>query len=155
MKTLIIYYSRTGVTKKVAEILKQKLNCDIEEIISVKDRKGPIGYMLSGREAMKGMLAKIKPITKNPAEYDLIIVGTPVWAFTLSSPIRTFLTEQKDKLKKVAFLVTMGGSGQEKTFKHMAEIIGQQPIATLDLKTVDVVKGDIEEKINEFIKKLQ
>lgn len=155
MKILIVYYSRTGVTKKVAEILQQKLNCDSEEIISVKDRKGPIGYMISGREAMQGTLAEIKPIISNPADYELVIVGTPVWAFTMSSPTRTFLTEQKDKLKKVAFLVTMGGSGQEKTYKKMAEIIGQQPIATLDLKTEEVVKGKAEERINEFVRKLQ
>jgi flavodoxin len=155
MKTLIVYYSRTGVTKKVAETLKQKLNCDIEEIVDTKDRKGPIGYMLSGREAMKGTLAKIKPITKNPGDYELVIIGTPVWAFTMSSPIRTFLTEQKDKLKKVAFFVTMGGSGYEKTFKKMAEIIGQQPIATLDFKTADVMQDKTEEKINEFVSLLK
>ena len=108
MKILIVYYSRTGVTKKVAEILQQKLNCDSEEIISVKDRKGPIGYMISGREAMQGTLAEIKPIISNPADYELVIIGTPVWAFTMSSPTRTFLTEQKDKLKKVAFLSNHG-----------------------------------------------
>ena len=47
----------------------------------------------------------------------------------------------------------MGGSGQEKTYKKMAEIIGQQPIATLDLKTEEVVKDKAEERINEFVKK--
>jgi flavodoxin len=159
MKTLIVYYSRTGVTKKVAEILKARLanlthNCDLEEITDTKNRQGPIGYMLSGREAMKKITPVIKPLTKNVADYDLVIVGTPVWAFTMSSPIRTFLTEQKDKFKKVAFFVTMGGSGQEKTFQNMAEIINQQPLATLDLKTVEVMKENIDEKINEYVAKL-
>ena len=40
MKILIAYYSRTGVTRKIAEKLKEKLGCDIEEIESVKDRSG-------------------------------------------------------------------------------------------------------------------
>jgi hypothetical protein len=48
----------------------------------------------------------------------------------------------------------MGGSGQEKTLKNMAEIINQQPIATLDLKTADVMQDKMEEKINEFVAKL-
>jgi flavodoxin len=154
MKTLIVYYSRTGVTKKVAEILQQKLNCDHEEITDTKNRQGPIGYMLSGREAMKKITPSIQPLAKNVTDYDLVIIGTPVWAFTMSSPIRTFLTEQKDKIKKAAFFVTEGGSGHEKTFKFMSEIINQQPLATLDLKTVEVMKGNIEEKINEFVAKL-
>jgi len=143
------------MTKKVAEILKQKLNCDIEEITSIKDRKGLIGYLSSGLEAMKKVQAEIKSLTKNPADYDLVIIGTPVWALNISSPIRTFITEQKDKFKKVAFLATMGGSGHQRTFKYMSETIGQQPIATLDFKTVDVVKNKMEEKIDKFIEKLK
>ena len=155
MKTLIVYYSRTGVTKKVAEILRQKLNCDVEEIIDNKNRKGPVGYMLSGREAMKKITPPIEPLTKNIADYDLVIVGTPVWAFTMSSPIRTFLTEQKDKIKKTAFFVTESGSGHEKTFQYMAEIIDQQPIATLNFITTDVIKGNPEEKICQFVSRMQ
>ena len=155
MKILIVYYSRTGVTKKVVEILKQKLNCYVEEIISVKDRKGLIGYLLSGREAMKGILAEIKPLAKNLADYDLVIIGTPVWGFNMSSPIRTFIVEQKEKLKKVAFLATMGGSGHERTFKNMVEIIGRQPIATLEFKTLEVKQNKMEEKINNFVDKLK
>lgn len=160
MKTLIVYYSRTGVTKKVAEILKARFanlayDCDIEEIIDTKDRKGPIGYMLSGREAMKGITPEIKPLTKNPADYELVIIGTPVWAFTMSSPIRTFLTEQKDKLIKVAFFLTMGGSGNEKTFKNMTDLAGKQPVATLDLKTADVMQNKIEERLNQFVESIK
>jgi flavodoxin len=160
MKTLIVYYSRTGVTKKVAEILKARFvnlahDCDLEEITDTKNRQGPIGYMLSGREAMKKITPVIKPLTKNVADYDLVIVGTPVWAFNMSSPIRTFLTEQKDKIKKAAFFVTMGGSGHDKTFKFMSEIINREPLATLDFKTVEVMKENIDEKINQFISKMQ
>lgn len=155
MKTLIVYYSRTGVTKKVAELLKQKLNCDIEEIIDTKNRQGPIGYITGGRDAMKEILTEIKPTEKNPADYDLVIIGTPVWASNMAPAIRTYITAQKDKLKKVAFLVTYGGSGLEKTFKRMGDSAGTQPIATLDFKTVEVAKNQTEEKINQFVARLQ
>jgi len=155
MKTLIIYYSRTGVTKKVAEILKQKLNCDIEEIIDTKDRKGPMGYMMGGRDAMKEYPTEIKPTTKNPADYELVIIGTPVWASNMAPAIRTYITDQKDKIKKVALLATYGGSGYEKTFKRMSDLVGAQSVATLGLKTIEVSQNKTEEKINQFIAKLQ
>ncbi|MCX6795968.1 MAG: NAD(P)H-dependent oxidoreductase [Candidatus Falkowbacteria bacterium] len=159
MKTLIVYYSRTGTTKKVAEALKARFAnltiCDIEEIISIKNRQGLIGYLLSGYEAMREVPAQIKPLTKNPADYDLIIIGTPVWGYNISSPIRAFLNKNKDQLKKVAFFATCGGSGQERTFQRMADVSGLQPIAMLYFKTADVVQGKMEEKINEFTSKLQ
>ena len=154
MKTLIVYYSRTGVTKKVAEILKQKLNCDIEEIIDTKDRKGPIGYMMGGRDAIKEYLTEIKPIAKNPADYELVIIGTPVWASNMAPAVRAYITEQKDKIKKVALLATYGGSGFEKTFKRLEDLVGVQSVATLGLKTTEVSQNKTEEKINEFISKL-
>jgi len=160
MKTLIVYYSRTGVTKKVAEILKARLadlayDCDIEEIVDTKDRKGPMGYMMGGRDALREYLTEIKPTTKNAVNYELVIIGTPVWASNMAPAIRTYISAQKDKIKKVALLATYGGSGYEKTFKRLGDLVGVQPLATLDLKTADVMQDKIEEKMNEFVKKLQ
>jgi len=103
---------------------------------------------------MKEILTEIKPIEKNPVDYDLVIIGTPDWASNMTPAVRTYITNQKDKLKKVAFLVTYGGSGLEKTFKRMGDLVGTQPTATLGLKTVEVTKDQAEEKINQFITQL-
>jgi flavodoxin len=48
MKALVVFYSRTGATKQVAEALAESLNCDSEELIDTKKRGGPLGF-LSGR----------------------------------------------------------------------------------------------------------
>ncbi|KKQ30010.1 MAG: Flavodoxin, FldA [Candidatus Shapirobacteria bacterium GW2011_GWF2_37_20] len=79
MKTLVVFYSRTGNTRRMGELIAQKLHADIDEIIDQKSRSGIIGWILSGRDAMKEYLTKIT-FTKNPADYDLVIVGTPIWA---------------------------------------------------------------------------
>ena len=50
MRSLVVYYSRTGVTKKVAEAISQMLGADIEEIIDRRDRRGPKGFFTGGRE---------------------------------------------------------------------------------------------------------
>ena len=52
-KILIAYYSRSGTTKTVAEFLQEKLSCDLEEIISTKERSGVVGFFICGREATK------------------------------------------------------------------------------------------------------
>ena len=47
MRSLVVYYSRTGVTKKVAEAISRKLGSDVEEIIDQRDRSGPKGYSIN------------------------------------------------------------------------------------------------------------
>ena len=155
MKTLVVFYSRTGTTKKVGEALAIKLGADIEEIKDIVNRSGAKGYLLSGRDAMRRKLTTLEPQNKNTAEYDLVVIGTPVWAWNMSAPIRTYITERKDDFKKVAFFCTMGGSGNEGTFSEMAEVIGKQPLGKLALKTVQVVKNEFVEKLENFTNTLK
>jgi flavodoxin len=54
-KILAVYCSRTGTTRKIANEISSKLDCDVEEIIDLKTRAGPIGYMAAGRDFEKGI----------------------------------------------------------------------------------------------------
>ncbi|MFH0936417.1 MAG: flavodoxin [Candidatus Woesearchaeota archaeon] len=150
MKTLLVFYSRTGTTKKLAEEISKNLKCDLEEIFDTKNRLGIIGYLKSGHDAMLKKFTKIEKTKKNPAKYDLVIIGTPIWVYNLCTPIRTYLYENRDNLKKVAFFCTMGGSGAEKTFSDIENICNKKPIATLQLKTKKVISNNFE-KLKEFI----
>lgn len=155
MKTLIVYYSRTGNTKKIALEIGQKLNTEIEEIEDTAVRSGMKGYLLAGRDAMQKNLTILKPTTKNPADFDLTIIGTPIWGWNMSVPMRTYITNKKDSFKNVAFFCTMGRSGDDKAFAEMEEIIGKKPVATLSLLTKDVVKNNFAEKLEKFISEVK
>lgn len=156
-KILIVYYSRTGTTRKLVEVMKEELRGDVEEIIDTKNRKGLVGYIQAGRDAMKKYLTKIEKPSKNPADYDLVIIGTPIWSWNVSTPVRTYLSELKGSFKQVAFFCTMGGSGAEGAFSSMKELIGVDPIATLSLTNIEILKNkDLKslEKLNKFIANL-
>ena len=150
MRALVVYYSRTGYTKKVAEELAKAMQCDAEEIIDTVNRKGPIGFMNSGRQAGNKSLTKLQPIAKDPSQYDLVIVGTPVWARHVSTPVRTYLAENKDRLKNVAWFCTEGSTGSEATFADMEEVAGKKPKATLTIVTADMKSGSYAEKAKQF-----
>lgn len=153
MKALIVYYSRTGKTKAAAELIAKKLNADIEEIIDLKKRSGIFGYIFGGRDAMKKYLTKIKKPVKNPLKYDLVVIGTPLWASIMAPAVRTYL--KKFKIKKAAFFYTAGGSGSDKAFKDMKETIGKAKIVgELSLSGKDIKTG-YAQKINDFIKILK
>jgi len=155
MKTLVVYYSRTKITEKVAQTISENINCDIEEIIDLKNRSGAIGYLKAGKDAMKKVETDISISDKDPSRYDCVIIGTPVWAFTMAPAIRTYINQNKDRFKKVAFFCTEGGSGHEKTFKDMEELTKKKPITTLFLLTKEVSKEQHINKTQEFVEKIK
>lgn len=94
-KKLIVYYSYTGHTKMIAEEIKRKLSCDILEL------KPQIPYSSDYQTVVEeeqnnssnDKERSIVEITKDLNEYDEIIIGSPVWWYTITPVIRTFLKE--------------------------------------------------------------
>ncbi len=148
MKKLVIFYSKSGTTKKVGEEIADALKADTEEIIDLRNRSGPIGYLTAGRDAMKNIKTEIKELKNNPTKYDIIIIGTPIWGWTVTPAIRTLLSLYKTK--KVAFFCTMGGSGHEKAFAEM-EKLSSKPVATMHIKTAEMKDGSYKDKVKEFV----
>lgn len=154
MKSLVVYYSRTGLTRKVAEKLVAALGADKEEIIDKTNRSGVIGYLRSGKEAVKKTLADIELAKIDPSGYDLVVIGTPVWAANMASPVRTYLTNQKDKLKRVAFFATQGGTASYETHDNMAELVGLKSVGSLVVVSRDVANNKYQEKLDKFVKEI-
>jgi flavodoxin len=154
MKALVVYYSRTGTTKKVAEKIAKELSADIEEIVDLKRRNGPIGFLSGGKDAATKKLTEIKTLEKDPEEYDLVVIGSPVWAGTMAPAIRTYISVKK--LKKTAFFATRGGADARRIFADMLEIaVDTELIGRLDLSTKEVKVMSIDEKIGNFVKEIR
>ena len=151
MSNLLIFYSRSGNTKKVAQVISENLTCDVEEIKDTKKRLGFIGYLRSAKDALMKKLTTLEKITKNPEQYDLIIIGTPIWVSNMSAPIRTYITENMDKFKNIACFCTQGGKGGEKSFQKMGKLCAKEPVATLVIKAKEVKKESFTEKVLEFV----
>ena len=153
-KVLVVFYSRSGKTKKVAESVSAELKCGMEEINDTINRKGIFGYIKAGREASRSKSTVIKQIKNNPAQYDLVIIGTPIWASNMSSAIRTYIDQNKNKFKSVAFFTTMMGGGDKKAFSKMEELCGKKPVNIMSLKSGDISKGTYLEKVKAFVSTL-
>ena len=79
---LCVYYSRTGRTEALMQEIAQELGCELVKLEDGVSRTGFIGWLRSGMQAMARKIPPVqKPETKLPlSEYDLVIIGTPVWA---------------------------------------------------------------------------
>jgi flavodoxin len=149
MKQLVVYYSRTGTTRKVAEAIAEALRCDIEEIRDLKDRSGVLGWLSSGMDATLRRLTKIEKPEKPTELYDVTIIGTPVWSGTLSTPIRTYILEYRSRFKQVAFFYTQSSS-ESNVFKEMEVLCGKKPVATLKLRRRQVEIGKYMDEVKQF-----
>lgn len=149
-KTLVIYYSRSGKTRKVAESIAEKLNADLKEIIDNKKRSGFFGFIFSGRDAVNEKLADIKDINVNIKNYDRIIIGTPVWASRISTPILTFIKEQKNDIKNYSLFYTQGGPGDNKIEAQLDKCLNRKPEAIVGVIGKDFKENTYEEKLKKL-----
>ena len=155
-RTLVVYYSKTGNTRKVAQDIAQKLEADLEEITDMKSRKGVLGFIMGGRDAMTKKGTRISVTSKDPAEYDLVILGSPIWANNIAPALRTYLNKKGEKIATRAFFVTAGGGPSSKVLQNISEISTKEPLAILGLPQKELAQQEIyEQKMNTFIEKIK
>jgi menaquinone-dependent protoporphyrinogen IX oxidase len=106
MRILVVYATRTGTGRTIAERIGKALNADVEQIDDKVNRKGLFGFIRSGFQASTKRCSPIGPLSHDPARYDMTILISPVWAGSLSSPVRTFLRDNGAKLKDAVLVVS-------------------------------------------------
>jgi len=154
-KNLVMFFSRTGTTRRIATTLATTLGASVEEIVESRSRDGILGYWRSIIEARRKRLPGILPAKNDPSSFDLVVIGTPVWAWSVSSPVRAFLTANKDRLPAVAFFCTLGGAGGETAFAQMQDIVGKPPRATCAITAAEIASGGEGAKLANFAGALQ
>ncbi len=149
MKTLVVYYSRTGNTKYVAEKIAENLGAETCEVIDKKSRKGRFTFLTGGYESLRKKLTEIE-VSKNVENYDFIIIGSPVWANGITPAIRTFIHQNNLSNKQIACFVTLIGNDPEKALESMKEAIFPNiSSAELGIKVDLKNPEDVEKQISD------
>jgi flavodoxin len=152
MKTLVVYYTRTGNTKFVAETVAAELAADTEEIIDKKKRQGMLGWLSAGRDAMGQKETEIAQTKRTLTDYDLVIIGQPVWAGNPTPAIRTYLNKNDLSRKKVALFFSDAGVRRaiEKTKALMpsSTFIDELVLSAKELRNREETKKKIAEWCN-------
>ena len=127
MKRLYIYYSLTGNGELIANTLRYE-NFDIRRIEPRRKlpKFFPLRILVGGYKATKNIKDELLPYNKDISIYDEILIGTPIWADRLSSPINQLLTELDFTNKKVSFLF-YSGSGEAKEATNQVNQLFDNP----------------------------
>ncbi len=137
----------------VAERIAQTLDADLVDLQERADRRGVWGFVKGGFDALRQKTTELIPVEKDLSRYDLLIVGSPVWAGTLCPAVRTFL--QGVSVPRTAFFCTHGGGGASKSYADTERLIGKPLVATVALRDKAVKGGEMSPAIDVFLGALQ
>ena len=128
MGKLVVFYSLEGNTEYIADKICEKIGCDKLKLIPKKayKDKGFAKFLWGGKSAVMAEAPELEPYDIDLDKIDEVIIGFPVWASTITPPIRTFVNENKDKLtgKRICVFACQSGNGAPKAMDKLRELLG-------------------------------
>ncbi len=159
MRACIIYFSLTGNTHQLAQIISQELehkNFDVD-LVRLEPIDGARTFAGQGMTALQRKRVNIGDVNFDLSMYDIILFGSPVWAFSPAPALNTYLDKCHglDGKKIVVFYTYGSGTGKGRAVKIVNEMLEHKKtksmhsllIAQRDLKN----KQDVNNRVNEFL----
>ena len=156
MKSLVIYYSLTGKTKLVSEVIAEALDSTLLEIEETKPRKlGPLTYLIGGFAAITNRGSKINPIDIDLEQNETIFIGSPIWASRPTPAINSFIYQTNFKGQSVIPFFTMGGDNSDKALSNITAKIEKrrgQVTSSFTIQTYGFTDDEIISKTKDAIR---
>jgi flavodoxin len=155
MKSLVVYYSLTGKTRLVSQVIAEALNATLVEIEERRPIPMPFVYLSGGFAAITNRGTKINPTDVDLQQYERIFIGSPIWASRPTPAINSFIYQTNFEGRSVIPFFTMGGDNAEKALanitakieKSQGKVAGSFAITSYrvsDEKIIARAKEDIE-----------
>jgi len=138
VKTLVLFYSFSGCTKKLASQKAAETGADIEEIIEVKKMFVLKAYTAGAYRAMKRKKTQIQPVKSQLNGYEKIIIMCPVWAGN-PAPAFNNIVDLLPSGKKIELVMVSAGSGTKKSAEKTKALItarGCEVAGYTDIRTM-------------------
>lgn len=155
MKSIIVYYSYTGNTKKVAEAISEYLKQKGEvEVVELKDLNESDKFFIQAIRALRHKRTKIQESNLNLSNYDLICIGSPVWACGPAPAVNAYLDKCSNvKGKSVVLFISYGGGmGAGRCLNYMEMLLRRKGAKEFKKFSVWGLKVNDKKFIEETIK---
>ncbi|MBQ3912134.1 MAG: flavodoxin [Lachnospiraceae bacterium] len=157
MKRLVVYYSLSGNTEAAAKKIAENLDADLLRLDTEKamPKSFAARILVGGGQVMMNHIPKLKPLEKDPAGYDEIILGSPIWNSKGVPAINAFLQDEKAAAKVTSLFFLSGGGDTKKGLEAITKKLPnlKHSVSLLDKKHQD--SKDNDAKIEEFVKAVQ
>ena len=120
MKTLVVYYSLTGRTKLVSQVIAETLNATMAEITEIRPRKpGGLTYLTGSFAALTNRGSKIRPVDVDLKQIDTILIGSPIWASRPTPAVNSFIYRTNFEGRNIIPFFTLGGENLDKALANI------------------------------------
>ncbi|BAV50905.1 Uncharacterized protein MLTONO_6003 [Mesorhizobium loti] len=153
MQTVIVVYSRTGNTLKVAKALAGMIGAEIAEIRCQRSYEGPIGFVRGVVDSIMRRNPSINVAQVAAQPHDLMVIAGPIWAGRAAAPLMTFLAGRPKLPERVALLLTRGGTNSAKAVAEIETIVGGPLASKLALKEADIKGNRFSAPLADFARK--
>ena len=156
-KTLVAYFSASGVTKKLAQTLADAIGADLFAIEpKVRYTKADLNWMDKQSRStieMQNPASRPEIAEKLPsmADYDVVFLGFPIWWYVAPTIINTFLESYDFSGKTIALFATSGGSPMGRTLEIL------RPLCNASVKWLPakMLNGATDSDLNAWLKSLK
>ncbi len=130
MKALVVYFSRTGQTTRIAREIARRCDAHLDAILP--QHQGA-SWFADWRYHWQALTLAEPPIlrpTRNPANYDLVVVGVPVSRTGLAPPVRSYVRQYGPRIQQLALFCAEGQGIDARGFSELTTLYGKKPVAT-------------------------
>ena len=127
---LVVYYSRSGNTRRLARELAVALDADLAEIFEPRARAGLFGFIRCAFDAWRLRFPPVE-VLPDAARYRTVVLGGPIWIGRLAAPVRSYARELRTRDGALGFFCSLGGSDPRDAFDDLGALCGRAPLATL------------------------
>jgi flavodoxin len=143
-KILVVFFSLRGGTAFIAKTIADTVGADLLELRLKKPLPNAmwLRFFIGGMQAVMKKMPELGPLEKNPADYDVIFLGTPIWAGNFTPALRTFLSTAKLTGKQIALFFCCGSSTGKGGTELQAAVTGNSVLG--DIAFTEPIKGQAE-----------
>jgi multimeric flavodoxin WrbA len=153
---LVVYYSLTGNTERVAKDLARRLDADVENIHDKRHRRGMLGGFFAALDAWRQVPAAIDTPRYDPSQYRIVLIGTPVWLGQMTPAVRAYLQRESSGFKAVGFFMTSGNTEIASVAPSMQRLTQRAAVAAMGLRILELEDSSTyERKIDAFVRQVR
>ena len=149
-KVLVVVYSYTGTSRRVAQLLCSQQGWRLEEIAEVRARRGASGRLRCLLDSLFRRRPRISYDGPPPRDFDVVVLVSPIWGLHLAGPMRSFVARRRDHLPEVAVVSVMGGRGAPNAVAEIGRIVGRAPILSTAFTKREVDNSSFATRLQAF-----
>ena len=152
---LVVCYSYTGLTRRLAQLLCSHHGWPLGEILDENPRGGAGGTWRCIVDSMLRRHPEVRYFGPDPGDFHTVVLMSPIWLYRLAGPMRSFIATHREALRRVAVISTMGSGGASNAVGEIAHMLGRSPILSDAFTTREIEDGTGTARLLSFGDRLQ